>query len=467
MTRPSIALLVVLAGCGGGGGDAGPDAALPRQLSYTPRGCGYMVSTPEVLEAEPGNAARGAQPAPTQVHVSWAGSPTSTFAVNWMSDADTKLSQVLYSTDQALVSAADGPATEAGPLGHQDGHTLVYSSLFPAGETRLHEVHVCGLMADTRYFYKVGGPGAWSKVFDITTAPMAGTAGPFKFAVSGDSRDNPTIFADVQQRIAAAGPDFQLFSGDAVLLGASEGDWRKWFDATSTSGMAAEEVLARVPFMFADGNHESLSQIFLSRFALPQELSDGESGQGEEWYSFDYGNAHFVVLNDSVSSTTVLTGSEPTWLRADLGKVDRQKTPWIFVMHHQGAYSCASNHGSNLAVRAALQPIYDEFKVDVVWNGHDHDYERSHPIRGFQPGSTEGALATEGADGVPVAESGTIYIVSGGAGASLYGSSTACFHTLKAESVNNYLIVDVDGRMLRVTAYRLDGSVLDQFTYSK
>ena len=229
----------------------------------------------------------------------------------------------------------------------------------------------------------------------------------------------------------------------------------------------AEEVLARVPFMFADGNHESLSQIFLSRFALPQELSDGESGQGEEWYSFDYGNAHFVVLNDSVSSTTVLTGSEPTWLRADLGKVDRQKTPWIFVMHHQGAYSCASNHGSNLAVRAALQPIYDEFKVDVVWNGHDHDYERSHPIRGFQPGSTEGALATEGADGVPVAESGTIYIVSGGAGASLYGSSTACFHTLKAESVNNYLIVDVDGRMLRVTAYRLDGSVLDQFTYSK
>jgi hypothetical protein len=109
--------------------------------------------------------------------------------------------------------------------------------------------------------------------------------------------------------------------------------------------------------MFADGNHESLSQIFLSRFALPQELSEGESGQGEEWYSFDYGNAHFVVLNDSVSSTTVLTGSEPTWLRADLGKVDRQKTPWIFVMHHQGAYSCASNHGSNLAVRAALHGL--------------------------------------------------------------------------------------------------------------
>ena len=53
------------------------------------------------------------------------------------------------------------------------------------------------------------------------------------------------------------------------------------------------------------------------------------------------------------------------------------------------------------------------------------------------------------------------------AGASLYGSSTACFHTLKAESVNNYLIVEVDGRRLRVTAYRLDGSVLDQFTYSK
>ena len=297
MIRPSIAILVLLAGCGGGG-DVGPDAALPRQLTYTPRGCGYTVSTPEVLEAEPGTSARGAQPAPTQVHVSWAGSPTTSFAVNWMSDADTKLSQVLYGTDQALVSAADGPATEAGPLGHQDGHTLVYSSVFPAGETRLHEAHVCGLMADTRYFYKVGGPGAWSKVFDITTAPMAGTAGPFKFAVSGDSRDNPTIFADVQQRIAAAGPDFQLFSGDAVLLGASEGDWRKWFDATSTSGMAAEEVLARVPFMFADGNHESLSQIFLSRFAFPQELSDGESGEGEDGRFGDEGQVEGTGVDE-------------------------------------------------------------------------------------------------------------------------------------------------------------------------
>ena len=66
-----------------------------------------------------------------------------------------------------------------------------------------------------------------------------------------------------------------------------------------------------------------------------------------------------------------------------------------------------------------------------------------------------------------MAESGTVYIVAAGAGAPLYGVDTSCEHTHVIESTRNYVIVDVEGRSLKVRAYRLDGSELDAFDYSK
>jgi hypothetical protein len=89
------------------------------------------------------------------------------------------------------------------------------------------------------------------------------------------------------------------------------------------------------------------------------------------------------------------------------------------------------------------------------------------PIRGFQEGTNDGVVADHGSNGVPIDRSGTIYIVAAGAGAPLYGVDPSCFHTHATESVRNYVIVDIDGLTLTYTAYRLDGSVLDEFTYTK
>ena len=442
-------------------GVLGSDGGGASFATYTPTGCGYDVTAPEGTEVTLGGTAVGDAPAPDHVHVSFAGDPASTFAVNWRTDLGTTVTQLLYGADEAEVTAADGPG---GGVSLQEGHTIRFTPLLGMS-TRVHEVHVCGLAASSRTFYKVGAPGAWSAVYDVSTGPAKGAAELFRFAVTGDARNAPDVFAEIQAALFARGVDFELFSGDAVILGPNQPEWDMFFSATSGAD-AVEDVLARLPFMAANGNHDGLAVNYLVQFALPEELSTGERAP-EEWYAFDYANAHFVVLNDTTASDDVISGDERDWLVADLSAVNRATTPWIFVMHHKPAYSCATAHGSDVALRSAWQPVFDQYAVDFVFNGHDHDYERSKPIRGFDTGSTNGSLAPAGPGGIPVAESGTVYVVAAGAGAPLYGVDLDCYHTELAESVRNYVIVEVEGRTVRFDAYRIDGTTLDSFEYTK
>ena len=302
-------------------------------------------------------------------------------------------------------------------------------------------------------------------MYSVGTGPAAGDTKPFSFAVTGDSRNEPTVWAQVQQQVQAEAPDFQIFSGDAVNIGANQKEWDDLFAAT-TGSFKTEDYLATVALMPVNGNHDNLTVNYIAQFALPQVVSQGESAGGEEWYSFDYGNAHFVMLNDTSASTDTIT-AEGDWMKADLAKVDRQKVPWVFVVHHKPTYSSASAHGSDLTLRSAWQPIFDQYKVDIVFNGHDHDYERSKPIRGFQSGGQQGQVASgSGANGAPQNENGTVYVVAAGAGAPLY-SVDGDYFTQVSEKTRNFVIVEIDGRTMHYKAMRLDGSQLDSFDYTK
>ena len=458
-------LLVVLAlGCEDTGVMSAPDAGttsgrdsgprpVPEALSYTPEGCAYEVSTPEVREARMSGDVTGSAPEPAFIHAGWAGPTDGTFAVNWRTDEATTVSQILYGVDEAAVRDADAPDEAAGVYA-QIGHQVLFEALV-GGPIRLHETHVCGLDPGTTYYYKVGGPGAWSAPYDVATAPPVGATTPFTFAVTGDSRNDSIVWAEIQSKLAARMPDFQLFSGDAVVLGANQPEWDGFF-GESYMGTNVQEIFARIPMLPANGNHDALSVNYVLQFALPQDASSGELAQGEQWYSFDYANTHFVVLDDSADEA--LVAAQASWLEEDLSALDRAVTPWIVVMHHKAPYSC-SNHGSQMDLREAWQPVYDLHAVDLVLNGHDHVYERSQPIRGFEPGTTEGRIVPEG--------DGTTYVVAGGAGAPLYGIGTDCAHTAHTESVNHYAIVEVADTTLTFTAYRIDETVLDTFTLTK
>ncbi|MCC6524523.1 MAG: metallophosphoesterase family protein [Polyangiaceae bacterium] len=453
-----IALAASAAGCksddttAGTGGAGGGSTTFG---TYTPEGCGYAVTLPTGIEAALGDDVGTG--APAHVHVSYAGPTDSSFAVNWQTDQATTATTILYGTDEAAVTAA---TAATGSVLAQRGHTAVYTGLL-GGPTRVHEAHVCGLAADTSYYYKVGGTGAWSPVYSVATGPIIGSTASYRIAVLGDSRDDPGVFASLEELLYAQGAELVMFTGDAVQMGVDQNLWSAFFEAPGANGSIAS-ILAGVPLMVSNGNHEALAVNYLMQFAMPQ--ASGNGSAGKEWYSFDYANAHFVVLNDT-TATPGLLDEQAAFLAADLAAVDRQTTPWVFAMHHRGLYSC-SNHGSDLDLRDKWQPIYDQYAVDAVFNGHDHNYERSLPIRGFDPGTTDGTVAATGANGAPVASSGTVYVVAGGAGAPLYGSGT-CYHTQVSESVRNYVLLEIAGTTLSWRAYRLDGTLLDSFDYTK
>ena len=444
------------------GGDAGPP--VQRSLSYEPAGCGYTVRTPEVTAARPSADVFAEPDALDMIHVGWAGPAHTTFAVNWRSSVGTLASRVLYGTERAAVEGADGAG--AGVL-EQLGHSMDYGRR--ADRTQTHEVHVCGLTPSTTYYYKAGGPGHWSPVFETRTAPAPGSTEPFSFGITGDSRNNEeNAWPISQRRLAEAAIDFEIFTGDAVFVGINQGEWVSWFGAQD-GAFTVQDLLSEIPILLVNGNHDGLALNYFTQFTFPQEETPGEQGQGEEWYSFDYGNAHFVMLNDSTTDT-VLGDIEANWLRQDLMRVDRARTPWVFAVHHRPFYTCRSNHEPLIAARTAWQPIFDEFAVDFVLTGHNHVYERSQPIRGLQSG--EAVLAPTAANGAPTyaagEPTGTVYTVIAGAGADLYEVSTDCATSFTGQAVRPYAVVSIDDRTLRYQVFNiLNGAMIDELMLTK
>jgi hypothetical protein len=296
-------------------------------------------------------------------------------------------------------------------------------------------VHLCGLEPGTTYHYRVGAEYAMSEDHEFTTAPAPMQAGrPLRFAVAGDSRGDAATWGAVARGLAGAGPDVLLYSGDAVTFGYTQADWDAWF-------AAADPVLPSLPMMFAWGNHEAFARHGFAQFALPG---------NELWYSFDVGDVHFVVLDDTPPIDATIEADQAAFLDADLG---RTRKPWKVVMHHKAIYS-SSSHTSDLRLQAAWMPIYDKHRVDLVLNGHDHDYERTFPMRG-------GAVAPDGR--------GTVYVVNGGGGAPLYAAGRSAF-TAVSKSTYGYTIVDVLGDRLKLTAWELVGGVptkIDEATITK
>jgi hypothetical protein len=403
--------------------------------AYTPTGCAHRVTAlMGTFDNYRGDTATfGPMPAPRGVHVGWPADPATAAAFVWRTDGATRASAVQYGTDPAALTQTAVGSVSTGGSG--------------ANELTVHEVHVCGLTPDTTYHYRVGGEGHWSDVQRFKTAPAPGRADyDVNFAVSGDSRDSPAIWGQVQRQVMAGTQpaEFQLFSGDAVLLGSQQGAWGQWFDG-------AQPTMAVMPFVMAHGNHDVLAINYLMQFAQPQ--ADAVE-QSELYFSFDYGPIHFVFLNDSPRDLTgSIAGTQLTWLRADLGRAraNRSRVPWIIAVHHKPAFASSqhSNEADTALVRMTWPPVFDEFGVDLVLNGHEHDFEISKEVDG-QGQEVSGRR-------------GTRYIVAAGAGAQLYTlSGSARPWSSYFESVVNFLRIHATMTRLEVTPFRLDGTIIDR-----
>jgi len=420
-------LLLLAAGCvkgtPGGDDDSGDHFATPGGR-YTVPGCGYDVVTREGAEVPAVGTTLGANPEPYQIHLGFGGDPSTSIAIVWRTDVETDLSQVRF-----------GPA---GSLDQQvDGVSYRYVAGIGGDIVRVHETHLCGLQPDTEYSYQVGGAAggveSWSTTYSFRTAPVAADA-EVKIAFVGDSRGGYDMWGQLAEQIGSHGIDMIMFSGDAVTIGNIQQEWEDFFSA-------APELFATVPMISAHGNHDVNSVNFYSLFANPGDESS---------YSFDYGAAHMTVLNDSPLNVGDLTGSIKTFLDQDLAAATK---PWKIVNHHIPMFSVGTSHGSDETLRAEWQPVIDAHHADLVLNGHDHIYMRSKLLYGTEV-RTDPATAT-------------VYVVSGGAGAPLYGVDTAFFVEV-AESTYSYGIVSVRAASLTMDSYRPgETTPFDTFTLTK
>ncbi len=312
------------------------------------------------------------------------------------------------------------------------------SSYSQACKLNIHGAKLKGLEADTVYHYRCGSKdGGWSDDLTFRTGLAKGDTGSFSFAAYGDSRNNREPRVAVMKGVLGKQPRFSIHSGDLVDSGREQEQWAAWFDDM-------QPLLSTSPFISAAGNHEASKETPAQQY-LDQMFFPGN----EKWFSFDYGVCHFTTIFLHSDDQVFEQGSEQyQWLEQDLAAANADSgIIWKFVAYHCPLYSSGS-HGSNVASRRALEPLFEKYGVDIVLNGHDHHYERSYMLR-------DGKLVQKGPRfaGRPA---GTVHIVTGGAGAPLYGVGMSWF-TAAASSLEHYLIFKVDQGLLECRTYRSDG----------
>ena len=309
----------------------------------------------------------------------------------------------------------------------------------------LHELVLTGLKPETIYFYRIRcrsevGAETVSEISSFQTAVRADSA--FAFAVIGDSQGFPPRFKKIMELVWAERPNFVLSVGDVVDDGRVR---QKWFDEFLKP---AAPLMRFIPIYVAIGNHEQNDPAFYRYVSYPPP---------ENYYSFDYGNAHFTVLDDSNES---LAPESPmiVWLKKDLA---RTRARWKFVAHHQPLYSSdANDYGDTSLGRSnlgelklrPLAQIYEKYHVDMVWYGHIHSYERTWPI------------CRDRVD----PERGVIYVQTGGSGGSLeeFAPQRSWF-TAKLLRNWHYCLVTIHGNSLRLTASDIEGRLFDYLELRK
>ncbi|XXF75903.1 metallophosphoesterase [Myxococcaceae bacterium GXIMD 01537] len=340
----------------------------------------------------------------------------------------------LDSNCQAEVRYGTGGATSSVARSTDTGraHAVVLSGLTPGAEYT-YQVEACGTLAPARRF---------------STAPPVGTR-RVHFAAVGDMGTSGTQQRAVARSVAAAQPELYVTLGDNAYNDGTEAEFQNNFFAPMA------DLLAEVPMFASPGNHEYVTnqgQPYLDNLYLPTNNPAGS----ERYYSFDWGHVHFVSIDSNcaiglASSERCKPADMKAWVEQDLAS---SQQPWKVVFFHHPPWS-SGEHGSQLKVRRDYAPIFEKTGVDLVLTGHDHEYERSKPMKGD-------AEAPAGTAGIP-------YLVVGSGGATLraWAGGQPSWSAVRNNSDYGFLDVVVEEGTLTARMLSPTGKVFDSFTLTK
>ena len=302
-----------------------------------------------------------------------------------------------------------------------------------------HVATIIGLEPDTTFFYRVvnrfGSVETFSDWYNLKTFKRSG---PVTFNVVGDSGWGSVAQLQIAEQMERSPADFLMHVGDIVYhaITHSNADLRCF-------SIYREEMRNR-PWFLALGNHEMYAdpKAALELFYLPTNSVTGT----EHYYSFDHGDVHFAVAWSDLAAGSKYDPTSPQfqWLDADLGASTK---PWKFLFFHH-TWRTSGPHQVDDYDRN-FQKDYDQMEqgvvflarkhgVQVIFNGHDHHYERLVP------------------------SGGPISLISGGGGANLYPTSTPHVDSAQLYLAHHFLLVQVDGPKAVIEAIGADGKVFDK-----
>jgi 3',5'-cyclic AMP phosphodiesterase CpdA len=384
---------------------------------------------------------------------------------------------------------------------------------------RLYRAPLRGLEPGGKFSYRVRKGGEIVFAAD-GVAPKTGDA-PFRFVVFGDCGVNTLEQKGVAYQAYRSRPDFVLITGDIVYDRGRVSEYREKFwpiyNADEAGPSAGAPLLRSTLFLAVPGNHD-IGVRDLGKFAdglayflyWSQPLNGPQSAEGSASappllgpeinqkafkeaagaayprmanFSFDYGNAHWTVL-DANPYVDWTDRDLRAWVEADLAAA--RGATWRFVAFHQPGFNSARKHFDEQGMRL-LSDVFEAGKVDVAFSGHVHNYQRTYPLR-FVPEKRTGNKAVRMNEPVPgrwtldrtydgVASTrpdGLIYLISGAGGASLYNpeqqddpSTWQEFTHKFIAKIHSYTLAEVEGTRLTIRQVSFQGAELDRFVITK
>lgn len=370
----------------------------------------------------PANLSEAENYAPFAIAMSFNGSPKTNRSFAWYTN---------YNVPDRAPAGAKDSIVEVVPANQEFGSPATKRFVGKPEETRVlnlkitnttngtfisHKALADGLTPGTAYKYRVGSDGNWSATGNFTTE--ADSENTYDFLYLTDSQGANTqeyqLWGKTLTNSLAKFPNakFLVMTGDQVDAGALETQWLDYFGQ-------AQQNFMNLPVMAAVGNHEGpYNDNYYYHFNYPNDSIEDPLPPGSV-YSFDYGDAHIMVLNtmdmgwDERQKASF--DQEIEWLKREVAETDKK---WKVVAFHKAIYSVGGHaiDGDILALRQTLYPVFDELGIDVVLQGHDHTFMRSHQMYNNAP--VAGVKKDE--SGNPLNPDGTLYMINNSAGNKYY-----------------------------------------------
>ncbi len=405
------------------------------------------------------SAPQTASAAPSGVKLSWGSHDASTnMAVSWITESNRPTT-----IEYGINSTSDAMLTGQAPVNF-------------SGIGWFHELELTALQPNTTYRYRVGSAGDWSPEYTFKTAPND-QCRPFSFVQLGDARSQnsrgPSLnWSSIHQEASAAGAAFFLNGGDLVKEGQEIDQWAQWV-------RDSEMVNPLKPMMPAMGNHDDgpgdgNSANYNRLFVLPNNTVTGT----EDYYYFIYNN----LLVFSLSTQTFEDfNAQMNWLKAIAAQ---HPAKWKVAFFHHPVYTTQTKafgrdvgHEPNEKNQNRFYgPAFDDAGIDIVFQSHNHIYERFRPLRYNSADPEQGREVQNYGNGP---NDGRLYVVSGGSGAFLDPLIEGNFQDLATGSDtrskdHHFMKVSIAGNTLSYSAIRTTagnssggGTIIDQLTITR